>query len=92
MNKAVFLVTAYSDAEEIGERINEHFPSEADRYQILPNQWLIAYEGISRGLAELLGIRGEPHVSTGLVVPVSSYSGRAAPSLWEWLSLNMNRS
>lgn len=92
MNKSVFFVTALSDPEAVEEKIKAVIPDENDRYELAEGQWLVVFEGISRTLAEKLNIRGEPHVSTGIVLPVMSYSGRAEPSLWEWLNKQMNRS
>jgi hypothetical protein len=52
--------------------------------------WLVAYEGTTKSLAEKLGIRsGE--VGTGVVFPISNYSGRASSDTWEWLGLNVTR-
>lgn len=91
MNKSVFYVSAISDPDAVAERIKELIPDENDRYELIDGQWFVVFEGISRTLAEKLSIRGEPHISTGIVLPVMSYSGRAEPSLWEWLNKQMNR-
>lgn len=91
MNKSVFFITALSQPDAIADRIAEVIADENDRYELTTGQWFVVFEGISRALAEKLGIRGEPHISTGVVIPVMSYSGRADPSLWEWLHKQMNR-
>jgi hypothetical protein len=92
MNKTVFFITAISDPEAIADRLKTVIQDDNDRYELVDGQWFVAFEGISRSLAEQLGIRGEPHLSNGVVIPVMSYSGRADPSLWEWLHKQMNRS
>jgi hypothetical protein len=90
MAKRVYFVTALSEAEDVAKKIGEIAPGE-DAYQLAPDKWFVAFEGVSQTLAEKLGIRGNPHVGTGLVLPVTNYSGRAPAPLWEWLTLKMEQ-
>ncbi|QTO49434.1 hypothetical protein [Burkholderia latens] len=88
MAKKVYFVTALSGADKVAEKLKE-VASEDETYRLAADKWFVTFEGISQQLAEKLGIRGDPHVGTGLVFPVSSYSGRAPTTLWEWLKLKM---
>lgn len=89
MAKQVYFVTAISKPAALAESLKELFPDEADRYELASDKWFVVFDGISRDLAEKLKIRSEEFVSTGLVMPVTSYSGRAPTGLWEWLKLKM---
>lgn len=49
--------------------------------------WLATFDGTAREFAEKIGIRpGE--TGSGLVLSIGSFSGRAAPEIWEWLKVN----
>ena len=50
--------------------------------------WLIAYEGTSRALSDLLGV-SESLPTGGLIVNVNAYWGRATKDIWEWLELKL---
>jgi hypothetical protein len=84
----VFLVLATSNPDKIFEHLNR-FVHNADVCKIDADKWMVSFHGTSKNLAEKIGIRGEAYVGTGLVVPVSRYSGRADSDLWEWLNLKM---
>lgn len=87
----VFFVTALSNADDVAQRIKTVIQDEQDCYTLSDHQWFVVFDGLSRDLADKLGMRGDPCLGNGLVMPVTSYSGRAAPSLWEWLAAQMNR-
>lgn len=64
---------------------------EIDRYE-LPNNagWLIHYKGTSIELSIMIGITGQakgvlPTIGSVLIVPFTSYYGRASTAMWEWL-------
>jgi hypothetical protein len=86
----VYLVVLAKRPELATTRIEE-FPA-SDRYRLKADVWVVDYDGTTRALAEKIGIRGtSPGGSTGVVFPVSNYSGRAATEFWEWMKIHMNR-
>lgn len=81
----VYFVTALSDAPKVIERINS-LVAPADRYDLADDKWFVAYDGPAQDLAEKSGVRaGDEVIGTGLVISVTTYSGRASPTLWDWL-------
>lgn len=87
MPASVFFVTALSDAAKVKERLKSLIPNDDDRYELASDKWFVAYDGAARELAEKAGIRGgDERIGTGLALPITTYSGRAAPALWEWLA------
>lgn len=82
----VFVVIALSHASAVGAKIDQEIP-DTNRHQLASDKWLVTFDGISKDLAEKLGIRSDPAVGTGLVFPIQGYSGRAGADVWEWLSL-----
>lgn len=90
MAQQLYFVTALSNAARLKEKLYATIPNPGEMvFEVAPDKWFVSYDGISSQLAELLEIRTTPHIATGLVLPVQSYSGRAVPQLWEWLKLRM---
>ena len=89
MSNPVYFVVALSNVEAIRKRLREVVPDETMVFELGEDKWFVSFEGISRDLAEKLGIRGKPNIGSGIVIPVTSYSGRANPVLWEWLNFRM---
>lgn len=64
---------------------------EMDRYELPSNAgWLIHYKGTSIELSNLIGITGQEKgvasaIGSVLIVPFTSYYGRASTAMWEWL-------
>ena len=85
MAKQLFFVTALTNAPAVKEKIAAVVPEEARRYELATDKWVIYADGPAGDLADKLGIRGDPHVGTGLVLTLGSYGGRAPSSLWEWI-------
>lgn len=86
MANDVYFVTAHTFGAKVGERIKS-FVDEDDLYELPSNEWLVRFEGTAQELAEKAGIRGgNDRLGTGLVLPVTTYSGRASTELWDWLS------
>jgi hypothetical protein len=79
----VFVVVLTRKSDEALSRI-EQIP-EADRYQLKDDVWLIDHDGPTRAFAEQIGIRRTNTGATGVAFPISNYSGRTSPSVWEWL-------
>jgi hypothetical protein len=84
MANDVYFVTAHSQAASVRERIYGMIAQD-DRYDLASDQWLVKFEGSTQDLAEKAGIRGgDAQIGTGLVLSVSTYSGRAPTELWDW--------
>ncbi len=80
----VFAVIAIRQPESVRAEV-EKLP-EHSYYEVKDDTWLVSYEGTTRQLAELLGIRNGKSGS-GLVLLTSAYSGRASDDTWEWLKV-----
>src|SRR5215469_10481525 len=99
MARTVFIVLIPFDGDSdlVLNKARENLP-ESDIFEIDSDKLAIAFDGTSRDLAEKIGILGSPTVSSGVtspvssgvVFPVSTYSGRADPALWEWLGSKIN--
>jgi len=85
MAGSVYFVTAVTGAEKVRERLNGLIP-EDDRFELAADRWMVVYEGVAQDLAENVGVRGgENVIGNGLVLAVTTYSGRAPSGLWDWL-------
>ncbi|WP_175902006.1 hypothetical protein [Burkholderia seminalis] len=85
MAKQIFFVTALSKAEAVKAKIEAVIPEAELRFELAPDKWMVYAEGPPGILADKFGIRGDPHVGTGLVLALGSYGGRAPSSLWDWI-------
>jgi len=85
---AAFIVVATRDALKIKESIEDLFV-ETNRLELTDAVWLVDYDGTTQLLADKLKIRSEPSVGTGVVFPVTNYSGRASADVWEWLGAHL---
>ena len=84
MPAQMFIFVVTKEAERVREVI-ERLP--ADRYFMLKSDtWFVLFDGTPRKLAENLGIR-DGTVGSGIVAPITSYSGRASGDLWDWLAV-----
>lgn len=86
MSDKVFFATATLNAPAVKARVREVIPAE-DRFDLASDKWFISFDGTARELAEKIGVRGKTDtvVGSGLVLPVTTYSGRSSTALWEWL-------
>lgn len=85
----VYFVTATSEAAKVKARLKTIIPDDNDRFELANDKWFVLYEGPGQDLAEKAGVRGgEEHIGTGIVLAVTTYSGRASPTLWDWLRRN----
>ena len=85
MANNVYFLTAHSQAQKVRERVQAIFP-ENERFELRGDQWMVVFDGTTQELAEKAGIRGgDDQNGTGLALPVTTYSGRASTSLWDWL-------
>lgn len=81
----IYFVTATSNSPEVRSRLFSLI-AEDDRYELAPDKWFVVWDGALRDLAEKAGVRsGDEQIGTGMVLPVTTYSGRANKALWDWL-------
>jgi hypothetical protein len=85
----VFLVIVTANAEAVRQKLEQAFPGN-EHFVIDEDKFTVAFDGVSRDVAEKLGIRGDEPVGSGVVFPITSYSGRADPALWEWLGMKIS--
>ena len=85
----IFVAVLNRHSDKVAERMGAL--SVGSKLQLKPDTWLIDYDGSARSLAEELGMRGsDPDDATGIVFPITNYSGRAAPEVWDWLQSHMS--
>jgi hypothetical protein len=84
----VFIVLIISNEHAVAQNLREAVP-EGDWFEIGGDKFAVTFDGTSRDLAEKIGIRANPSVGSGIVFPITTYSGRADPALWEWLALKL---
>ena len=53
-----------------------------------PRVYFVSYDGTTTELAEALGYGDDKAVGSGVVIPITNYSGYASKNLWEWLSIH----
>lgn len=81
----VYFVTALTESSKVRARLHS-LVTDDDRFELAPDKWMVVYEGPGQELAEKAGVRsGAEQIGTGLVLPVTTYSGRAPSPLWDWL-------
>lgn len=89
MAKQAFIIAATARRESVEQAIDQKAEriSSLEHLKIDDGVWLATFDGTTRQLAELLGIRGGESGS-GIVCAISSYSGRQPSEIWEWLKVN----
>jgi hypothetical protein len=85
MATQIFVVIAKTGVPAIGEALKNVAPE--GTYSIKDDAWLVQFEGTSQDLAEKLGIRDAKN-GTGIVMPITNYSGRGPLDMWEWLRVH----
>lgn len=82
---AIFAVIITKGVESIRARIETECQA---WHQLTDDVFLVSYKGATtQELAEALGIR-KGETGSGVTIPVTNYSGRADPNVWEWLRAN----
>ena len=83
----VFVILAETDEPKLATAIASHFKD--NFLKVGPGQWLVAGSGTSVDVSNILGITtGE--TSSGIVVSINSYYGRASTNIWEWLKVKLS--
>ena len=82
----VFVAFNISQPEAVKLKIEHHYTRE-NYYDSGRDSFFIATVGeTTRQLATKIGL-GDNNVSSGIVVPVTSYWGRYSTELWEWINV-----
>ena len=83
----VFVVFDISETEVVDGRVHEHYPG---NYHKTPygSLFIATKDETTQNVGEKLGM-GEENLSSGIVVPVSAYWGRANPAMWEWIGVKL---
>lgn len=87
----VFIVIVTKNEREVFSRLCKNIESpKSNIFKIDEDKFAVAFDGTSRDLVEKAGIRSDPSIGSGIAFPITTYSGRADPALWEWLGLKMD--
>jgi len=79
-----------ANSAQLNAAVVEHIEP-ANRYKLAADRgWLIRFSGTTVELSDAIGITGQPTgtpspVGPALVAPITSYYGRGATEMWEWL-------
>ena len=87
----VFAVFSVADPDRVKAGIAEHYGG--NHYEAASGVYFIATEGeTTRQLATKIGLGddNEAGVTSGIVLPVTSYWGRYNSQLWEWISVKQS--
>jgi len=85
----VFAVFAVKDRTRVQKALDEHYENQ---YRAVEDgAYLLATKDeTTREVATKIGLGDElegREVTSGIVVPVTSYWGRGDPNMWEWLAV-----
>ena len=83
----LFAVIPFSPLESLNEHLDRLGETVYRAHG--PQVYFVSYAGTTRQLTEVLGL-SDGKSGTGIVLPVSNYSGFAPADLWEWLTLRQN--
>jgi hypothetical protein len=89
MSNTIFFVAITKSPAEVEVKLRELVKDESNIFKLASDKFYVSYDGLSKDIAEAIGIRGEPKIGSGIVMPITSYSGTAPTSLWEWLDRKM---
>lgn len=87
----VFAVFSVADPGRVKVGIDEHYGN--NHFEAASGVFFIATEGeTTRQLATKIGLGddNEDGITTGIVIPVTSYWGRYNSQLWEWISVKQS--
>ena len=85
----VFAVFAVKDETRVRKGLEDHYP---DQFWKVGNSayFLATKDETTREVATKLGLGdqiGGQGVTSGIVIPVSSYHGRGDSDMWEWIAV-----
>lgn len=83
-NSQVFIIVFSRNADSLDDKLTD---AGVKYTKLTEESRFVVYAGTARELADMLGIRSGDH-GTGVVCPISNYSGRAPSDLWEWFKVN----
>lgn len=79
----IFIVVAVSNPVAVSAKIAE---LKLKAFNLKSDTWFVVSEGTTQEVAEKLGVRSGA-AGTGIVCPITAYSGRAPSQLWEWFNV-----
>ncbi|MDP9893207.1 hypothetical protein J2W32_001488 [Variovorax boronicumulans] len=88
------LVPIANNAAALALAVTSHIP-DGDRYKIANNAgWFVKFAGTAVELSNRIGVTGQVDnaptpVGSTIVTHVTSYYGRGATDMWEWLKTRM---
>ncbi|MGH6818523.1 MAG: hypothetical protein ACREC1_07105 [Methylovirgula sp.] len=85
MANQIFVVVALTGIPEIHQELKKL--ASDGFYTIKEGVWFVLFDATSQELAEKLGIR-DARNGTGVVTPITNYSGRGPTDMWEWLKVH----
>ena len=80
----IYVVVPFRGREKIGTAIKKAKLPVYEYDGEDSHVFFVSYGGTTQDLSEKVGLKGRREAS-GVVLPVSNYSGFASPDLWEWL-------
>ncbi len=86
----VFVVIPDLEKQQTEARIRERFTNQS--YRLPQGEWLVAFNGTTKELSDLLGISQGENGASAFVVAIAGYYGRAPSDIWEWLNARVNAS
>jgi hypothetical protein len=81
---AIFVVMTVGDGVDLQSRIAKLYPN--DHLHLTTGQWLVAADMTAKELSEKLGVV-DGSAGRVLVAAISSYYGRHAANVWEWIKV-----
>ena len=85
----VFVAFNISAPDVVQSRIEQHYPGNS--YRASTDSFFVATDGeTTREVGENLGFGDEENLTSGIIIPVTSYWGRYRKELWEWISVKLD--
>ena len=84
----VFVAFNISDPDLVRSKLEQRY---SDSYFDDDNTFFVATEGeTTRQLASKIGLGDEEPVTSGIVIPATSFWGRYNSEVWEWISVKLS--
>ena len=84
----IYVIIPFGKSEALRQRIGELGIDVCDAEA--PAAYFVSYDQTTSRLSEAIGYGDDGSVGSGVVIPVSNYSGYASADLWEWLEIHEN--
>lgn len=90
MASSVYFVAITAGSKQVYQRAVEVYTSE-NVFRLSDDKFFVSTADTTLDVSKKVGIRSEDHIGSGIVLRVTTYNGRATPSLWEWLTPRMQQ-